>query len=56
MVSEVLFNNIMILYILTAHGAGKYNKGKNDCLWKQRTHYGLEMMFLKVKYILTSNL
>ena len=41
MVSEELFNNIMILHV-NSTGAGKYNKHQKDCLWKQRTHYGLE--------------
>ena len=41
MVSVELFNNIMILYMLTAQGQ-EYNKCQKDCLWKQRPHYGLE--------------
>ena len=42
MVSEELFNNIMILYLLTAQGQVNIIKVKKDCLWKQRSHYGLE--------------
>ena len=27
-----------------------WNKRQNDCLWKQRTHYGLEVRSIIIKY------
>ena len=38
MVSEELFNNIMIL--LNSTGAGKYNQHKKDCLENNRLENG----------------
>ena len=37
-----LNRRVFVMIALNSDAASNYNERQKDCLWKQRTHYGLE--------------